>query len=150
MDWQPKPWFSFNFSPLTGGFTIVSQEELRKTYSMALKPEYEDFTGEILPSMYRSARFELGAKMTVNAKFSINDVFTGETQLILFSDYLHHPTDLRVNWDNKISWNLSKHFALALQTWLIYDPNVLIEGQKRIQFKEYLTLNFTHTLAPRK
>ena len=117
---------------------------------MALRSQYEDFSGEILPSMYRSARFELGAKMTMNAKFSINDVFTGETQLILFSDYLNHPTDLRVNWDNKIRWNLSKHFALALQTWLLYDPNVLIEGEKRIQFKEYLTLNFTHTLAPRK
>ena len=151
MDWQPKPWFNMNFSPLTGGFTIVTREELRPTYTMPLRKAYADYAADqITTAMYRSARFQFGAKLTMNAKFSINEVFTGETQLILFSDYLNNPAELRVNWDNKIAWNISKHFALALQTWLIYDPNVLIEGEKKVQFKEYLTLNFTHTLAPRK
>ncbi len=150
IDWEPKPWFRLNFSPITGGFTIVRREELRPTYSMELKKEYESHSGPVENYMYRMARFQLGAQLTANAKFSINDVFTGETQLVLFSDYLHNPTDLRVNWDNKITWQLAKHFALAFQTWLIYDPNVLIDGQKKVQFKEFLTFNFTYTLEPKK
>ena len=150
IDWAPKPWFTVNFSPLTGGFTIVRREELRKNYSMELKDEYASAT-EIQPYMYRMARFQLGAQLTANAKFNINDVFTGETKLVLFSDYLHNPTELRVNWDNKISWQFAKHLALVAQTWLIYDPNVLIDGAKKVQFKEFVTLNFTHTIAsPRK
>ena len=150
VDWAPKPWITINFSPLTGGFTIVRREELRKMYGMELKDEYADFTGDIENYMYRAARFQLGAQLAANAKFSINDVFTGETKLVLFSDYLNHPQELRVNWDNKISWQFAKHLALVAQTWLIYDPNVLIDGQKKVQFKEFLTLNFTHTLEPRK
>ena len=149
IDWAPKPWFVVNFSPLTGGFTIVRREELRKKYSMELKDEYQSAT-EIENFMYRSARFQLGAQLTANARFKINDVFAGETKLVLFSDYLHNPTDLRVNWDNKISWQFAKHLALAFQTWLIYDPNVLIDGTKKVQFKEFLTLNFTYSLQPKK
>ena len=150
IDWAPKPWITVNFSPLTGGFTIVRREELRKTYSMALKDSYESYTGDIESYMYRAARFQLGAQLTANAKFSINDVFTGETKLILFSDYLNHPQELRVNWDNKITWKLAKHFGVTFQTWLIYDPNVLIDGIKKVQFKEFLTFNFTYTLEPKK
>ena len=150
IDWAPKPWFTINFSPLTGGFTIVRREELRKKYSMELKDEYASHTGTVESFMYRAARFQLGAQLTANAKFSINDVFTGETQLVLFSDYLNHPQELRVNWDNKITWRIAKHFGVALQTWLIYDPNVLIDGTKKVQFKEFLNLNFTYTLASKK
>ena len=150
IDWTPKPWFNVNLSPLTGGFTIVRREELRKNYGMELKDEYASYSGVPEGYMYRMARFQLGAQLTAGAKFKINDVFAGETKLVLFSDYLNNPLDPRVNWDNKISWQLAKHFALALQTWLIYDPNVLIDDQKKVQFKEFLTLNFTYTLASRK
>ena len=149
IDWAPKPWFTVNLSPLTGGFTIVKREELRKKYSMELKDEYAGQT-EIENYMYRSARFQLGAQVTANAKFKINDVFAGETKLVLFSDYLHNPTELRVNWDNKLSWQFAKHLSMAFQTWTIYDPNVLFDGEKRWQFKEFLTLNFTYLLQPRK
>ena len=145
IDWAPKPWFTINLSPLTGGFTIVRREELRKKYSMELKDEYAGQT-TIENFMYRSARFQLGAQLTANARFKINDVFAGETKLVLFSDYLHNPTELRVNWDNKISWQFAKHLAMAFQTWLIYDPNVLIDGTRKVQFKEFLTLNFTYTI----
>ena len=150
IDWTPKPWFTVSFSPLTGGFTIVRREELRKTYGMQLKEAYESQTANIEGYMYRMARFQLGAQLEANAKFKINDVFAGETKLVLFSDYLHNPTELRVNWDNKITWQFAKHLALAFQTWLIYDPNVLIDGAQKVQFKEFLTLNFTYTLEPRK
>ncbi len=150
VDWTPKPWFTVSFSPLTSGFTIVRREELRKTYGMELKPEYEGHSGDILGSMYKPYRFQLGARLAMNAKFKVNDVLAGETSLTLFSDYLNHPLEPRVNWDNKITWQLAKHFGIALQTWLIYDPNVLIDGTKKVQFKEFLTLNFTYLLEPRK
>lgn len=144
IEWVPKPWFTLNFAPLTGGFTIVSDPSLRKNYSMELLDEYLDVaTPE--GKMYRSARFQFGAQMKMNFKASINDVLTYETQLVLFSDYLHNPQDLRVNWDNQIKWQLAKYFAVAFKTWLIYDPNVLIDGTQKVQFKEFLQFNFTYT-----
>lgn len=147
MAWNPAAWFSANFAPLTGGFTICTIPELRKTYGMKLI----DGTDQ-----YRSSLFQFGAQVTANVKFNINEVFKFETQLVLFSDYLNKPQNIRVNWDNKISWQLNKLFKVSLDTWLIYDPIVMIpdeahpDGIQKIQMKEYLSFNLTYTLARKK
>ena len=156
MMWVPCKWFDLNVSPITGGFTVVANESLRKNYGMALKKEYE---GQADPQafMYRSSRFQFGAQIKANVKVNINDKFKYETQLVLFTDYLNHPFVWnRVNWDNGISWQPAKFFKIALNTWLIYDPLVTIKdknGVERtslVQFKEFLSLNFTYSIATKK
>lgn len=159
LDWIPNKWLTVNFSPLTGGFTIVNNEALRAKYSMPLKEEYADAT-DIQGSYYKGAKFEFGAKLKVDAKFNINENFDYQTQLVLFSDYLDKPQNLRVNWDNSINWKIAKYFALAFKTFLIYDDDILItsdddidmypKGRQRIQFKEYLSFNFTYTFKPKR
>ena len=158
IDWVPSNWLSMNIAPFTGGFTIVSNPELRKSYGMQLRGD--DLDAE-LGSSYRSARFQFGAQIKTDAKLVINDVFRYETQIVLFTDYLNKPfKQCRVNWDNKINWQLSKYLKLGLNTWLIYDPNVLIkndkdleqfpDGKQRVQFKEFTSLSFTYTFQPRR
>jgi len=149
IDWAPQKWLNFNLSPLTGGFTIVHDESLRANYSMELRDTYKA-AESIEGYMYNMAKFQLGAKFTANSTIAINKVFTWETELILFSDYLDNPQIPRVNWDNKINWQLAKYFSLAFQTWLIYDHNVIIDGERKVQFKDFLTINFTYTFKPRK
>jgi len=147
MEWAPNDWFNINIAPLTGGFTICRLEELRPTYGMELKPDYEDYAEEdLLGSYYRAAKFQFGAQIKANLKFMINEVFAYETQLVLFSDYLDHPENLRVNWDNKVAWQIAKYFKLGFNTWLIYDPIVTIDGKQRIQFKEFTSFTFTYTI----
>ena len=141
--WTPKPWFSLNFSPLAADVVIVQNEKLRDTYGMEL---LEDGKG------YKPVRFGLGAQLKADAKWVINDDFSYTTQLVLFSNYLHKPQNLRVNWDNKVFWKLAKYFALTLSTNLIYDENVKVKdinGTKvpAVQFKEFLEFGFTYTLA---
>ncbi len=142
MDWTPNEWFNVNLSPLTGGLTIVDIPELRYTYGM--DPAGDD--------AYKPMKFQLGAQVKANLKFNINDKFGYETQLVLFSDYLDHPLQLRVNWDNKMTWQIAKFFKLGFNTWLIYDPNVLIADNDgvldtRIQFKEFITFSFTWAIS---
>lgn len=151
MDWNPNPWFNLNLSPLTGGFTIVQIPELRKKYGMELLEEGLDGS---IGENYRDHRFQLGAQVKANAKAVINESCTLETQLVLFSDYLHKPQNLRINWDNKITWQLAKYFNMGISTWLIYDPNVLIAGAdgistQRVQFKEFIGFNFSYTIKRR-
>ena len=87
--------------------------------------------------------------------------FNYGTQLVVFTDYLDNPfKKYRVNWDNKVTWNVGKYFKIGLDTWLIYDPNVIIksdkdkaqfpEGKSRVQFKEFTSFNFAYTLKPRR
>ena len=125
--------------------------ELRKGYGMQLrKPELDPFVWD----NYNSQLFQLGAQVKMNLKASLNDVFTYETQLILFTDYLNHPFVWnRINWDNKFGLNVGKYVKVAFDTWTIYDPIVIIANSKgenptqRVQFKEFFSINFTYTLG---
>lgn len=184
IDYKPTKWLSVNFAPLTGGFVIVKDAELRKSYSMELKKEYETMkaryadvdpsalTGNDLAEYerykaamdngeaYRGARFEFGAQLKVDAKVNINDNFSYSTQVVLFSNYLDKPQNMRVNWDNRLDWKLAKYFSFTLTTNLIYDDKIMIKndkdidmypnGRQRIQFKESLAFGFTYTIASKK
>ena len=151
--WTPKPWLSVNFSPLTADLVIVRNPLLRNTYGMELLPGKEDKT---VGENFKPVRFGLGAQLKVDAKWVINDVFNYTTQLVLFSDYLHKPLNMRVNWDNKMFWKMTKFFALTLSTNLIYDENVKVKliapdtKVAAVQFKEFLEFGFTYTFTNKK
>lgn len=155
IDWTPAKWLSVNFAPITGGFVIVEDVRFRQSYSMPLRKEWEGIT-EGVPadgSQLRSARFEFGAQLKVDAKVNVNDNFSYSTQVVLFSNYLDKPQNMRVNWDNRIDWKLAKYFSFTVTTNLIYDDKVMIysdkdgETKQRVQFKESLAFGFTWTIA---
>lgn len=162
IDWTPAKWLKFNIAPLTGGFTIVTVESLRKMYGMELKDGYtnEDVVmeGGLVTNgdIFRGARFEFGAQLTMDAKATINENFTASTQLILFSNYLKNPQNPRVNWDNRFMWKVAKYFSVNLTTSLLYDDTILIfddeypNGHKAVQFYEALQFGFTYTFATKK
>ena len=164
IDWKPKSWLSVNFAPLTGGLTIVNDPRFRKSYSMDVRKAYKNLDKEgteykdLMASgtLYRPVRFELGTQLKADAKFIINDNFSYTTQLVLFSNYLDHPENVRVNWDNRIDVKLAKYFSLTITTNLIYDDKVLIFSEadglttQRVQFKESLGFGFTYTFATKK
>ena len=151
MAWDPAPWFSLNISPLTGGLTFCNIPSLRKGYGMKLRDNSLD---PLVGDNYNPMLFQLGAQLKMNLKASINDVFTYETQLVLFTDYLNHPFVWnRVNWDNKLSLRVGRFIKLGLDTWTIYDPIVLIADKKggepmqRVQFKEFFSFRFSYTIG---
>ena len=174
IDLKPAKWLSLNIAPFTGGVVIVTNEALRKNYGMNLKEAYADpsslsaealseyetavASGDValLGKYYRSARFEFGAQIKADIAVNVNDNFKYTSQLVLFSNYLDHPENIRVNWDNRFDWKLAKYFSLTLTTNLIYDDKVMIYSEKdgmtmqRVQFKESLLFGFTYTIASKK
>lgn len=156
VDWIPTKWLTINFAPLTGGFVIVGNKDLRKDYSMQLKKQYRGIQDDILSSYYSPARFEFGAQLKADAKFTINKVFNYTTQLVLFSDYLDKPQNMRVNWDNRFDWKVAKYFSFTITSYLIYDDKVLVkteehpEGMRLLQLKESLAFGFSYTFSSKK
>lgn len=145
IEWKPNSWFNLTMAPLTGGFTICTIDELKKKYGMKLKSEDLDPN---VGSNYRNALFQFGAELKMNLKASINDAFSYETQLVLFTDYLNKPfQNNRVNWDNIINWHVARFINIGFKTWLIYDPIVLIDSRQMIQFKEFFSISFTYTFT---
>ena len=158
IDLKPANWISLNVAPITGGVVIVRDELLRKNYGMHLRKEWEGVT-EGLPadgSEYKSARFEFGAQVKADVAVNVNDNFKYTSQLVLFSNYIDHPENIRVNWDNRFDWKLAKYFSLTLTTNMIYDDKVVIYSEadgltkQRVQFKESFLFGFTWTIASKK
>lgn len=176
LDWVPNPknnWLVVNFAPVTGGLTLVTKDELRKTYGMDRKSKYSDedafpynitdTSGNVIgyhTEYYKTAKWQLGAQLTIDLKLKINDNINYSSQLVLFSDYLDKPQNLRVNWDNRFSWILAKYFTFSFTSFMIYDDNVYIkkdsdldkypDGRKRIQFKELIGFGFSYTFSAKK
>ncbi len=166
IDWVPGKWLTVNLAPVTGGITIVGTEKLRKNNGMIREKEYSDT--DTYPDQkdesgyfttggyYNPHRIDFGAQLTFDSKIKINDNFEGSTHLILFSNYLKDPLNLRVNWDTRLMWKLNKFFSLNLTTNLIYDDTVLIvdvdypNGHRAVQFTEALQFGFTYTFASKK
>ena len=155
IDYIPTKWLSVNLAPLTGGFVIVRDEMLRKNYGMHVKDEFADVENPT-GSQYRSARFEFGAQLKMDAKVNVNDNFSYSTQVVLFTNYLDIKHCPRINWDNRIDWKLAKYFSFTVTTNLIYDDTIMIADKNgenpkaRVQFKESLAFGFTYTIASKK
>jgi hypothetical protein len=144
IDYTPINNISINFAPVTGKVTMVNERELRHRYGNA-----ED----------QFARFELGAQLKVDAKLEVENFKVG-TQLVLFSDYLNKPQNIKVNWDVNAEAKISKFFSVTLRTNMIYDDNILLNKRKvlpggdvveyqaaGIQFKELFTIGFTYSIG---
>ena len=149
IDYQPASWLSVNFAPLTGGFVIVKDGDLRPNYSMDLKEgvteemaaeaktAYDNAVaggnkaeilaaGDKLFDLYRSSKFEFGAQLKLDAKVNVNDNFSYSTQFVIVANYLDIAHCPRINWDNRIDWKLAKYFSLTFTTNLIYDDSIMI------------------------
>ena len=179
IDVKPTKWLSLNIAPLTGGVVIVRNPLLRKNYSMELRSTTTDAmvaqadenlakakengsNAEIeaanaaIGELYNSARFELGAKVKADMAVNVNKNFKFTSQLVLFSNYLDNPQNLRVNWDTSFDWKLARFFSLTFKTNFIYDDKVLIysevddQTRQRVQFKEFLQFGFTYTITNKK
>lgn len=144
IDYTPINNISINFAPVTGKVTMVNERELRHRYGNA-----ED----------QFARFELGAQLKVDAKLEVENFKVG-TQLVLFSDYLNKPQNIKINWDVNAEAKISKFFSVTLRTNMIYDDNILLNKRKilpggdvveyqaaGIQFKELFTIGFTYSIG---
>lgn len=145
IDYTPAENVAVNFAPLTGKVTMVKPEELRTRYGNAVD---------------QFARFELGAQLKVDAKLEVQDFKVG-TSLVLFSDYLNKPLNIKVNWDVNAEAKITKFFSVTLRTNMIYDDNVLVPKLRKgtkdeyydgkgIQFKELFSIGFSYTFGQQK
>ena len=144
IDFKPTNNVAINFAPLTGKVTMVRPEDLRVRYGNA-----ED----------QFARFELGAQLRIDAKLEVENFKVG-TALVLFSDYLNKPLNIKVLWDVNAEAKVTKFFSLTLRTNLIYDDNVLVPKYYKnstemyqgigVQFKDLFSIGFTYTIGQAK
>jgi hypothetical protein len=141
LDYKPNKLFSFVISPLTGKMTIINDDALSAAGSFGVD------AGERL-------RYEVGSFVKMELKTELMKNVGLQTKIDLFSNYLHNPQNIDVNWDLLINMKINDYLSANLITNLIYDDDVKINVDKnndgiveargaRIQFKEMFGLGLS-------
>lgn len=128
--YDPGKIFTVVLSPVSWRGTFVLNDRLSDEGSYGVDP------GSHLLSSF-------GANLKGEVKYEFLKNMTVYSRLDLYSDYLHKPLNIDVNWEVQVNMAINKWFSTTLTTNLVYDDDVKIvqkDGSKgaRVQFKEVL------------
>jgi hypothetical protein len=137
LDYQPFENFSLFFTPLSGKFTFVTDEELSAAGAFGVEPG-------------KKARAEMGATVKTEFKTPLVENVDLATGLTLFSNYFNNPQNIDVNWDVALNMKINDFLSANLLTNLIYDHDILIpvddEGNtgRRVQLKQLFGVGLSY------
>ena len=128
--YEPNKIFTVVLSPASWRGTFVLNDRLSDEGAYGVDP------GKHLLSSF-------GANLKGEVRYEFMKNTTVYSRLDLYSDYLHKPQNIDVNWEVQINMAINKWFSTTLTTNLVYDDDVKIaqkDGTKgpRVQFKEIL------------
>jgi hypothetical protein len=119
--------FQLMVSPLTSKMTMVLDDSLSSAGAFGVYPG-------------KKLRTEIGAGLAMEWKTKVMKNVQFTTRGNLFMNY-ETPDLIDVNWETLLIFKVNKYITTSFGTQLIYDHDVIIEGQRRIQFKQVLNLN---------
>ena len=128
--YEPNKIFTVVLSPASWRGTFVLNDRLSDEGAYGVDP------GKHLLSSF-------GANLKGEVRYEFMKNMTVYSRLDLYSDYLHKPQNIDVNWEVQINMAINKWFSTTLTTNLVYDDDVKIaqkDGTKgpRVQFNEIL------------
>lgn len=154
MDHKPNDNFSLFIAPLTAKMTFVNDQVLADAGAFGVEKAVYDSVGT-LTTAGKKFRGEFGGYLRMLYTKNIMENVTFQTKMDLFSNYLHNPTNIDVNWEVLISMKVNKYITASLTTHLLYDDDIDIgvdtnddgivdEVGPRTQFKEILGIGFSY------
>ncbi len=140
--------FSVFLSPCTGRFTFVEDNTLAKEGAYGVQGDV--YTNGVLTIQHKNFREQIGAYLKVQYREHIVKNILLATTLELYSDYIHNPQNLYVNWTTLFVLKVHKLISTTFNTQLIYDPAVKIKQADgafigpRTQFKQILGVGLVY------
>lgn len=142
MDYKPSKILSVFIAPITSKITIVNDKDLSNVGAFGVD------SGQVM-------RVEFGGYIRAFFKKDIKDNITLQTKLDLFSNYLHNPQNIDINWETLVMIKISKFITMNLTTTLLYDDDVKVSVDRnkdnisdgkavRTQFKEIYGVGFAY------
>lgn len=150
IEWEPNDYFSINFSATTVQWLIVNNQRLADEGSFGLDPAIIDSTGVIIEHA-KKVKIQFGAKALIVFKYEIFKNVDFGTKLELFSDYLHNPQNIDVNWQVNITMKVNSWLNVNINTELIYNDDVVFHDASgkpigpRTQFNENMQIGLSIT-----
>ncbi|MDP3557998.1 MAG: DUF3078 domain-containing protein [Bacteroidota bacterium] len=156
MDYKPNDNFSAFIAPLTSKSTIVNVQDLADAGAFGVTKASYDTSGNVIKhgEKYRS---EFGGYIRLVYKSTLfkDKSVTILSNMDLFSNYLHNPQNIDVNWETIIGLKVNKFISATISTTLVYDDDIKLpvdgngDGVKesfgpRLQLKEILAVGFSY------
>ncbi len=140
MDFKPGKKLTCFIAPLTIKTTIVNNAALADAGAYGVTAATRDANGNIIKHG-KMLRNELGGYIRIVYRdvFFKDSSVTLLTKLDLFSNYLHNPQNIDVNWETTIGFKVNKYIAASINKDGITD----VMGP-RTQLKEILGIGFSH------
>ncbi len=116
-------------SSLTGKFTFVSDNVLSDAGAFGVDPG-------------KKIRSEMGAFAKFEGKTTLVENVDLQTKLDLFSNYIHNPQNIDVDWKTQINMKINEFLSANIVMQLIYDDDIKIldaetgKSAPRVQFME--------------
>jgi hypothetical protein len=113
MDYKPNDNFTLFVSPVSGKITFVMDTLLSAAGAYGVEPG-------------QNVRGEFGGYVKAQYKVELMKNITLTSKLDLFSNYLHNPKNVDVNWENLITMKINNFFSANIQYTMLYDDDVKI------------------------
>ena len=110
MLWKKSNNLSVNFSPATAKLILVHEH-------------FTDFGPSFGVLQGDSSRFEFGASISANYKFSVMANVTIENRLNLYSNYLDDPQNVDIDYQMNLVMKINKYLSANVALRTIYDDN---------------------------
>ena len=155
LDYRPNEDFSLFISPATGKFTLVKSQRLADAGAFGVKPGELNKDGFRVPNTGERFREEIGAYLAMRLRRDLMENIKLQTRLELYSSYNNNPSNIDVNWENRLDMKVNKFISVSLITELIYDDDIMIAVDRnddgiyegagpRTQFKETLGVGLSY------
>jgi hypothetical protein len=154
-EYRPNEHFSAFIAPLTSKATFVNDKRLANAGAFGVEKAVYSADGVTIVEPGKNFRTEFGGYVRIAYRKEILKNVGFQTGLDLFSNYLHNPQNIDVNWDMLITLKVNKFISATVGTSLIYDDDVRIGVDTnndgiadtfgpRVQFREILTAGLTY------
>ena len=157
---HPNITFSLLIAPLSGRITFILDSALSAQGAYGVEGATFDDNGVML-TPGKKFRPEFGGYVKAQFKIDFWKVFTYNSKLDLFSNYIVKAQNVDMNWENLLTIKLSDWFSANLSITLAYDDDIDVpvdrngdgiyeDVGKRLQFKELLGVGFTYKFPKAK
>ncbi len=135
IDYRPTGALSVFIAPLTSKNTFVNNQDLADAGAYGVDPG-------------KNVRSEFGGYLKAVYTKDIMKNVNLNTKLGLFSNYLHNPQNIDVDWEVLLGMKINKYITANISTQLLYDDDIMVPLEnggtgKRVQFKEILGIGFS-------
>lgn len=145
MDYKPNDHFSLFLSPATLRFIIVTDKLLSAGGAFGVDSG-------------KTIKTEAGAFLRATFKKNLTPALNLQTSLDLFSNYLHNPQNIDINWQTLFLLKVSKYISASLSLQVMYDDDTKITFYKDdgitvdhigpgTQFKEAIGIGFAYKFS---